>query len=249
MDTFPHWIDHILAFLLCIAIPFYGGLQRRHGFPGVTFSSEQKKGIYISGSFSLFIMGAVVMLVWLLFGRPISEIGLTRPTEIRLWWWMVILFILIYLLDSVVTLSSKKKIDESIEEWKKRTPFLPTKKSELPEYLLLCFSAGVFEEIVYRGYLVTYCWYLFTGFQYQELLSILLPAFFFSIAHFYQGAKAVIKIFVLAIVFGYVFLYSGSLLVVMILHFVVDAIGGLLTMKYLKEENKEEQLGEENNFF
>ena len=104
MDTFPHWIDHILAFLLCIAIPFYGGLKRRDGFPGVTFSSEQKKGIYISGSFSLFIMGAVVMLVWLLFGRPISEIGLTRPTEIRLWWWMVIIFILIYLLDSVVTL-------------------------------------------------------------------------------------------------------------------------------------------------
>ena len=140
-------------------------------------------------------------------------------------------------------------MDESIEEWKKRTPFLPTKKSELPEYLLLCFSAGVFEEIVYRGYLVTYCWYLFTGFQYQELLSILLPAFFFSIAHFYQGTKAVIKIFVLAIVFGYVFLYSGSLLVVMILHFAVDAVGGILTMKYLKEENKEEQIGEENNFF
>jgi membrane protease YdiL (CAAX protease family) len=249
MDKFPHWIDHILAFVLCIAIPIYGAVQRRHGFPGISFNTEQKKRFYIAGSFSLFILGAAVMLVWLLFQRPLNEIGLAQPTAMRSWWWMVIIFVLIYVSDSLITLSSKKKVDESIDNWKKRTPFLPTKKSELPEYFLLCFSAGVFEEIVYRGYLVTYSWYLFSGFQYQQLLSALLPAFFFSLAHFYQGTKAVIKIFVLAVFFGYLFIYSGSLLVVMLLHFLVDAIGGLLSMKYLKEEGNQEQIGEENNFF
>jgi len=127
-------------------------------------------------------------------------------------------------------------LDSSIENWKKRTPFLPTKKSELREYLLLCFSAGVFEEIIYRGYLVTYCLYLFEGFDYQEILAIALPAFVFAVSHFYQGAKAVLKIFILSIFFGYLFVYSGSLLIVMILHFLVDLAGGLLTMKYIKEE-------------
>jgi membrane protease YdiL (CAAX protease family) len=68
------------------------------------------------------------------------------------------------------------------------------------------------------------------------LLSVFLPAFVFSIAHFYQGVKAVIKIFVLAVLFGYLFVFSGSLLIVMILHFLVDAVGGLLTIKYMKEE-------------
>jgi membrane protease YdiL (CAAX protease family) len=149
---------------------------------------------------------------------------------------MVLVFVLIYLVDTVITLSSKKGIDKSIDNWKKRTPFLPTKRNELPEYFLLCFSAGVFEEIVYRGYLINYCWYLFDGYNYQQLLSILLPAFVFSVAHFYQGGKAVIKIFVLAAVFGYLFVFSGSLLIVMILHFLVDAVGGLLTMKYIKGE-------------
>src|SRR6185503_20352429 len=135
----------------------------------------------------------------------------------------------------------------TVDNWKKRTPFLPTKNNELPEYFLLCFSAGVFEEIVYRGYLVTYCWYLFDGTEYQRMLSIILPAFVFSVAHFYQGAKAVFKIFVLSIIFGYLFIYSGSLLIVMILHFLVDVIGGLISMKYIKEEV--EQIGDENNFF
>jgi membrane protease YdiL (CAAX protease family) len=247
MDKFPLWLDHILAFVLCIGIPFYGALQRKDGFSGLTFTSDQKKRIYISGSFSLFIMGTAVMLVWLLLKRPLTEMGLTQPSNFRAWWWMTIVFAAIYLLDTIVTLSSKKGIDKTVDNWKKRTPFLPTKTNELPEYFLLCFSAGVFEEIAYRGYLVNYCWYLFEGNNYQELLAILLPALVFSLAHFYQGTKAVFKIFILAVFFGYLFLYSGSLLIVMILHFLVDAVGGLLTIKYMKDENQ--QMGDENNFF
>lgn len=237
MDNFPNWADHILAFIFCIGIPLYGAIQRKKGFTDMIFNSDQKKRIYISGSFSLFVMGTVVISVWSIFRRPLPEIGLTQPHDLPSWWWMTIVFALIYLADTVVTLSTKKGIDKTVDNWKKRTPFLPTKKNELPEYFLLCFSAGVFEEIVYRGYLINYCWYLFDGYNYQQLLAVFLPAFVFSIAHFYQGGKAVIKIFVLAVFFGYLFIFSGSLLMVMILHFLVDAIGGLLTIKYMKDEN------------
>ena len=245
MGNFPNWADHILAFIFCIGIPLQGALQRRKGFTGMIFSSEQKKSFYISGSFSLFVMGVVVMLAWLLFKRPLAEIGLTQPRDFSSWWWIIIVCALIYLVDTAVTLSSKKEIDKAIDDWKKRTPFLPTKRSELPEYFLMCFSAGVFEEIVYRGYLINYCWYLFEGYNYQQLLAVFLPAFVFSIAHFYQGGKAVIKIFVLAAVFGYLFIFSGSLLIVMILHFLLNAIGGLLSIKYMKEE--EPQITESNS--
>jgi len=237
MDNFPNWADHILAFIFCIGIPLQGAVQRRKAFTDMIFSSDQKKRIYISGSFSLFVMGVAVMAVWLIFRRPLPEIGLTQPRDFSSWWWIVIVFALIYLVDTVITLSTKKGIDKAIADWKKRAPFLPTKRSELPEYFLMCFSAGVFEEIVYRGYLINYCWYLFEGYNYQHLLAVFLPAFVFSIAHFYQGGKAVIKIFILAAVFGYLFIFSGSLLIVMILHFLINVIGGLLTIKYLKDEN------------
>lgn len=240
MDNFPLWLDHIVAFLFCIAIPLYGAKQRK-GFPGVIFSSEQKKQIYISGSLSLFIMGVVVAIVWLIFQRPFAEIGLTQPTNLSLWWWMPIAFALIYLADAFLTLSSKKGKDEMIENWKNRTPFLPTKTNELPEYFLMCFSAGVFEEIAYRGFLVTYCWYLFDGLKYQQVLAVAVPAFAFAVAHFYQGTKAVLKIFFLAVFFGYMYVLSGSLLMVMILHFLVDAVGGLLTIKYMKEEKQSDE--------
>jgi uncharacterized protein len=246
MGNFPHWVDHIIAFLFCIALPLYAARQRIKGTSFIYFNSEQKKQIYISGSFSLFIMGAIVVSVWLIFRRPLAELGLTQPRDFRSWWWLAIIFVLAYLVDTVITLSSKKNIDEAVDNWKKRTPFLPTKNSELPEYFLMCFSAGVFEEIVYRGYLVNYCWYLFEGSDYRQMIAVLLPALAFSIAHFYQGAKAVLKIFFLAVFFGYLFIFSGSLLIVMILHFLVDAIGGLLTIKYMKEHDQHPD--DENNF-
>lgn len=246
MDNFPHWVDHILAFLFCIGIPLYAARQRTKGTLPIYFSSDQKKQIYMSGSFSLFIMGAIVVLVWLIFKRPLAELGLTQPVNLRAWWWMPIVFMLIYLLDPVITLSTKKRMNTALDEWKKRTPFLPTKTKELPEYLLMCFSAGVFEEIAYRGYLVTYCWYLFEASTYHEVFAIIVPAFAFAIAHFYQGAKAVLKIFVLSLFFGYIFIYSGSLLIVMILHFLVDAVGGLLSIKYMKDHVQ--QPSDEDNF-
>ena len=246
MGNFPHWVDHIIAFVFCIAIPLYAARQKAKGTSFTSFSSDQKKQIYISGSFSLFVMGAIVVSVWLIFQRPLSELGLTQPVNFRSWWWIAIIFVLVYLLDTFISFSSKKEVDKTIEEFKRRTPFLPTKNSELPEYFLMCFSAGVFEEIVYRGYLINYCWYLFEGYKYQQMIAVVLPALAFSVAHFYQGAKAVLKIFFLSVFFGYLFIYSGSLLIVMILHFLVDAIGGLLTIKYMKEHDQ--QPYDENNF-
>ena len=128
MDKFPNWVDHILAFIFCIAIPLYAAKQRSKGFSNLNFSSEQKKNIYISGSFSLFIMGVVVMGVWLLFKRPLAEIGLTQPVNFQSWWWLVIAFALVYLLDTVTTLSSKKGIDTTIDNWKKKNSVSANKK-------------------------------------------------------------------------------------------------------------------------
>ena len=128
MDNFPHWVDHIVAVVFCIALPVYAARQRIKGTTTIYFNSAQKKQIYISGSFSLFIMAVIIMSVWLIFRRPIAELGLTQPGNFRSWWWLAIIFILVYLFDTVVSLSSKKGIDETVDNWKKRTPFLPTKK-------------------------------------------------------------------------------------------------------------------------
>lgn len=238
MDNLPVWSDHLLAILVGIVIPLNSIYtnQKSGGFPAV-LSTEQKKGFYLSTSLSLFIMAFVVMGVWLLPGRNPQDIGLQQPAKNDLQWWLTLLFIVLYAGDTLFSISSRRQREKSLEHFNKRTPFLPTVRSELPLYFLMCFSAGVFEEIVYRGFLITYSYYLFSGLSYQWLWAILLPTIVFSIAHYYQGTLAVVKSLILCFLFGCIFYVSGSLLVVMLLHFLVDASGGLVAMWLIKKKN------------
>jgi membrane protease YdiL (CAAX protease family) len=106
----------------------------------------------------------------------------------------------------------------------------------MPAYFIMCCTAAFCEELIYRGYLINFFQSLFQGLPNAPTLSLLLPAFFFSAAHYYQGIKAVFKILVLSTLFGLLFLKSGSLLIVCLLHFLVDWCSGLLYAHFAKIE-------------
>lgn len=236
MDNFPLWADHILAFVFGIAIPFYAAYKRPKDLSGRHFESHQKKTIYLANSLSLFLMALVIIIVWLLFKRPLSELGFKQINTINSWWWLTLLFVMLYTIDTWVAIRSKENLEKTFNDRKNKTPFMPTKLQELPLYFLMCLSAGVFEEIIFRGFLVTYFMYLLSDIVSGEMWAVFLPAIVFSVAHYYQGSKAVLKILILSVLFGYIFILSDSLLIVMLLHFLVDAVGGLLTFKFMKKE-------------
>ena len=202
----------------------------------VRYNSRQKRAIYISSSLTLAFLAAVILSVWLIFGRPPAAMGLTLQIEGGLWVGPLIAFVMIYTVDTIFSVSTPDKIATAASDWQKRTPFMPTNMNEFLPYLLVCLCAGIFEEVIYRGYLVTYFSFLFRNTVPQEILSIVLPALIFSISHFYHGLKDIIKILVLSILFGYIFLLSGSLVIGMLLHFFANVIGGLLSVKYMKTE-------------
>ena len=232
MDSFPNWADHILAFIFCVLLPLQAIRQTTKPNEIAVYDSQQKRTFYFSTCISLFIMAAIILAVWQLSKRPLAEIGLTVAIDIQSAKWTVIVFVILYSIDFVYSLTPKN-IAAAIPEWKKRTPFMPTNKKELPAYIVLCLCAGVFEEIIYRGYLITYFRYIFDVFKYQETLSVILSALVCSISHFYHSKKDIIKAFILSILFGFIAVQSGSLLIVMFLHFLNNLIGGLLTIKYL----------------
>ena len=162
--------------------------------------------------------------------------GLSLTIEGRLWIWPLIAFVIIYASDTINSVATPKKIAASATEWRMRTPFMPTSNREMPVYILMCLCAGIFEEVIYRGYLVTYFSHLFINSAYRQSLSVFIPAFFFSISHFYHGAKNISTIFILSVFFGYIYILSGSLVIVMLVHFLTNVTGGLLSVKYMKDE-------------
>ncbi|MBO6557761.1 MAG: CPBP family intramembrane metalloprotease [Pseudomonadales bacterium] len=105
-------------------------------------------------------------------------------------------------------------------------------EGDLTYYLLFLFpvawgSAAVGEELLVRGYLL---------YRMETLsntwIAVILQALIFSLAHLYQGWMGVINIFVLALVFGIVFVRSGrSLWPLIVAHGLIDTVA--ITLIYI----------------
>jgi uncharacterized protein len=101
---------------------------------------------------------------------------------------------------------------------------LPQTWLEIVLWLALSASAGVCEEIVFRGYFQKQ-FHAFTG---NVALAVVLQALVFGAGHAYQGMKQVVVISVLGALYGVLAAWRKSLRPGMIAHAWSDVFGGLL---------------------
>ena len=98
---------------------------------------------------------------------------------------------------------------------------LPHTRRELNWFYGLSFTAGITEEVLYRGFMITYL------FSFMPLTSaILLSSALFAGAHGYQGLKGTVRTFTVGLVLATIYALTGSILLAVIAHILVDLIGG-----------------------
>lgn len=232
MASFPFWPDHLLAIIFGIILPLVTVSRTPNNFEELVFTPSTKNRLYLGNSLALGIMALVIIIVWLWQQRPFAALGFQpmQASENR-WiaWASIGLFIFIYTADVWYNLSAARLMSTK-ERFALRTPFLPNSFKEFPVFLIMCLSAGIFEEIIFRGFLVSYMQVLLQQSPNASGMAIVLPALVFSVAHYYQGWYAVLKIFVMAVLFGMMFLHSQSIYIAMLLHTLVDVAGGLMSI-------------------
>jgi membrane protease YdiL (CAAX protease family) len=211
------WVDHILAILLGIFFPFLSLQQSQKSLPSSEFwDTNAKINFYKANSGFLWILAFVVIILFWLTDRTISlEFSWNNQ--------LIILLGIAATLYFFETGLSHYSLEKAKMQLLKTAPFLPSKKVELFYYFILAISAGICEEIVFRGFLLNY----FIAFFQNITLAIIVSTFLFAIVHIYQGIKAVGKIFVFSLIFALLFLWSESLLLPIILHVLVDVISGI----------------------
>ena len=92
------------------------------------------------------------------------------------------------------------------------------------EYLLaLVFLVvvAVTEETIFRGYL----WLRFRSLTGSAIAALLLSVSIFALGHGYQGPVGIIAVGVLGLVYALIYIWRGSLVAPMVMHFVQTAIG------------------------
>src|SRR5262249_49519314 len=117
----------------------------------------------------------------------------------------------------------RAKYSELPEHVRRAGKILPETRAQQVAFVTVALTAGICEEILYRGYLP---WYLaaITG---NLTVGFVTSAIVFGLGHSYQGRNGVIATCVLAIFLGALTFMTGSLWPGQVLHCVIDLVNGL----------------------
>ena len=138
-------------------------------------------------------------------------------------------FFMYQLIGSLIS----KKFREQITGSQGAIRILPRTKKEKGLFSFVSLSAGICEEIIYRGFVVFLLLTIFP--EIPIYLIVLLPSILFGTGHIYQGLSGVISTGVVGAMFMCLFLVTGSLILPMLLHFIVDFSSTFILSEDLKD--------------
>lgn len=228
-----HLVDHILFVLLGIILPLRT-ISSQKKLKDITFHTRIRISLYIGNSIGLWLMALPVLATWWWFSRPYSTLGLVWTEQALSIWSIgfVVLFFLLYLVDAYQDVFTEKGREQTKRRLSKELSILPRKWKAYLYFIPLAFSAGICEEIVFRGFFLTYLVSLLGNQIGGQIAAVIISAIIFGFVHTYQGKQAIIKIIAMALLFGLVYLWSGSIYVLIILHALVDLIGGAVGLLF-----------------
>lgn len=217
----PGWADHVLFAMLLALPPVAGRYAYRRLKEAVASGREGVRlGYYRRTLVIQWLMAGLVMVIWLAAGRSLRDIGLLPwrggvPAAIGL---------AIAAAGSVFLLRQHRAVaasEESIESARRQIAplmdFLPNDPVEDRWFARLSVTAGICEELAYRGYIIAYL-AVWVGLWPAAGLSALL----FGLAHSYQGVSGVLKTGVAGAVGAVLYLACGWLIPAMLLHGSID---------------------------
>ena len=199
-----------------------------------------KLKIYKESVIEGWILTAVLLLITSLARIPITNIGLKHLElgfmDYSLWIKVTtfvlcgILMVLLlyqmvgYLFSKAYRIKLEQQLTAMAEKNKHYDTILdimiPKTPLEKRWFALTSLTAGIGEELVYRGFMTYLLFDLFP--EAGVFLILIATGLIFGIAHAYQGAQGMLKTALMGILFGALYYASGSLIPGMVLHFISD---------------------------
>lgn len=137
----------------------------------------------------------------------------------------LLLIAIIYLLLLIRSIQSSEELRTEIKsKFAAYKDILPVTKNEMLVFtLILSVSAGVCEELLFRAYLFT-----LIDSHIGMVAAILLSSAVFGLWHIYLGWQEVIRTSIMGAVFCGVFIFTGNIILPILLHIFVDVYSGLM---------------------
>lgn len=173
----------------------------------------------------LFIYLPTIIILWMIFltillalwreKATLTDIGLGRPRLSDLGKALIFL-----VLSNPLLLGLQWLLAATGVEFSKETDLIVAQGiHKIWWWMALCVTAAICEEVTFRGYLMTRLRHMIGK---GWAAPLLLSAFAFATGHLYQGWGGFVLIFIYGLMFGSLYIFTGSLWPGMLAHFIQD---------------------------
>ena len=230
----PNLIDPVIVAVLAIGWPLY---DRFVDWPRLQRwaredAARARQREYASIIAVQWLVALAVLAVWMREGRSWAGLGLVAPSGWRLW-------LALALLTALGALYARQpralaRMPEARERVRRAAGrlevLLPHTTAEFRLFLGVAVTAGVCEELLYRGYLITVLatWVGWWG-------AATLSAACFGLLHAYQGRGGIIRTALVGVAMTGIVALTRSIFPAMALHALIDIGSGVVTWIALRE--------------
>lgn len=213
------WLDHLIAALLLVVWPLYVARYGREEMRDLTEHPEKRLRAYRTTILFQWAHAFLVLGIWWWIGRQWTDLGVGLPLG---WGFAVALALAVVVLGVIWNQWVRVRRDPQFrarlrEQLPELQGFVPTTPNEVNTFRALAVTAGICEELVYRGFLL---WYLGTYMPLALAVPLMMVAF--GAGHLYQGVKPAAQIAAIAGIAALFYMLSGSLWIPIVLHTLVD---------------------------
>ncbi|HIF98081.1 MAG TPA: CPBP family intramembrane metalloprotease [Myxococcales bacterium] len=224
----PHPVDHILAGLIAVAYTVYSKLDwQRRSRPRLLVGDPRARfDVYRETIIGHWLMTIVVIAWWFWAGRAASGIGLSAPAGRAFWVGAAVAAVIVaVLVGQVFQVRRSAQAQATIRKQFTGDTVLivPHGEAERRLFIGLSFTAGICEEVLYRGFLIGYLTTWMTAWP-----AVAVSAVAFGLGHLYLGWVGVARAAVTGGLLGAAYLWTGSLWVPIVLHIAVDISSGVI---------------------
>lgn len=210
-----------LVLALVLVQPFAG--RRRYRRLSATADADPgaRRRHYLRGILGEWLAVAVIILVGVLTGRRAASTGLTGGSH-RLG---AVLSVTVAAAVLAVSALAFRAGGEAMRDALRRQArgfraLLPRTRSEKLLFIGYALTAGVCEELMFRGFGFAYLRWLWPSASGAAVVIVTAAAF--GVVHWYQGPRGVLVAGAVGIVLGWVTVVTGTLLPAMAMHALMD---------------------------
>lgn len=228
-----HIVDHVFVLLIAVVQPIHGALAYRRYIARIKAGHAPNRARLYREIMALeWIAVAVLAVTWWALARPVANLGLVVPQGIGFWIGLgVVVMLTAFLYRSwrnVGSLAEDEKAKQRVLLGD-LVQFLPRSSMEFRYFVGLSITAGIVEELIYRGFLL---WYL--ALYVPLWVAVLLSSLIFGIGHGYQGVTGAIKTLLVGAAFAVMYVATGSIWLPIVAHAVLDILQGATILELLR---------------